>query len=75
MFVLVAILHCDMCGDAFEKVAVTQDSNSREADMLCSELDEIAHGAGWYRYRGHITCGSCLAEMDYKRHLAEINAS
>jgi hypothetical protein len=62
MFKLVVILECDMCGDAFNRMAISTDRNPDAWKYLSATLEARAESACWSCYSAH-HCDSCLHAM------------
>jgi hypothetical protein len=75
MFVYWAALHCDRCGESFEKVTASVDDDDQSPDELCVALEQLAHQSGWFRYKNGITCDSCLLDIAYQRELTRQDVS
>lgn len=70
MFLYIATLNCDRCGDPFGKIAVSTVDDAAGCDALKTELDLAAQESGWFRYKDGITCDCCLLDIAYQRELS-----
>lgn len=62
MFKLVVILECDMCGESFNRMAISADRNPVAWDYLLAGLEARAETACWTCHIEHY-CNSCLESL------------
>ncbi len=70
MFLHIATLNCDRCGDPFGRIVVSAIDDASAYNSLTTELDLAAQASGWFRYKDEITCDSCLLDSAYQQELS-----
>jgi hypothetical protein len=64
MFKLVVILECDMCGDSFDRMAISTDRNPEAWKYLSASIEARAESACWSCDSAH-RCDSCLNSISF----------
>jgi hypothetical protein len=61
MLKIIVIIDCDICGESFERIAVTTDRNPQTWGCLPLSLEADAEHCGWDCYSAH-RCYDCFPE-------------
>ena len=70
MLKIIVIIDCDICGDSFERIAISTDRNPQTWGHLPLSLAAEAETCGWDCYSAH-HCYDCIPELDCHQVSAE----
>lgn len=59
MFKLILIIDCDICGESFDRVALSTDRDPTAWQYLTADLEMRAESRGWNLHRAEYRCYDC----------------